>query len=137
MSWLAARLKQYFESGPRYASLLLLGVALAWPSVAPARQVERRQVAIAETSLPAQARTTLVRISQGGPFPFAKDGIVFGNYEHQLPRKPRGYYHEYTVTTPGARSRGARRIVCGGPTRTPDICYYTHDHYASFQRIAR
>ncbi len=137
MSWLAARLKQYFESGPRYASLLLLGVALAWPGAAMAQSAASGQYGVSEASLPAQARTTLERIRQGGPFPFAKDGIVFGNYERQLPRNVRGYYHEYTVTTPGARSRGARRIVCGGPRRTPDICYYTHDHYASFQRIAR
>ena len=94
MSWIVARLKQYFESGPRNASLLLLGVALAWPGTAPARPADRRQPVIAEASLPAQARTTLVRIRQGGPFPFAKDGIVFGNYERQLPRQMRGYYHE-------------------------------------------
>ena len=49
--------------------------------------------------------------------------------------KPRGYYHEYTVRTPGVKSRGARRIVCGGTARTPDACYYTDDHYQSFRRI--
>ena len=84
-----------------------------------------------------QARQTLRRIHDGGPFPFAKDGIVFGNYEHQLPGKPRGYYREYTVPTPGSRNRGAKRIVCGGASRSPDVCYYTHAHYASFQYIAR
>jgi len=77
-------------------------------------------------------------IYQGGPFRYDKDGAVFGNRERILPAKNRGYYREYTVKTPGERSRGARRIVCGGliPT-TPDACYYTDDHYASFRRIAQ
>lgn len=92
-----------------------------------------RQVA----RLDAQGVRTLQRIRAGGPFPYAKDGIVFGNYEHLLPAAPRGYYREYTVPTPGSRDRGARRIVCGGAPRSPDVCYYTHDHYASFQYIAR
>ena len=61
--------------------------------------------------------------------------MVFGNREGNLPAKPRGYYHEYTVPTPGLKSRGARRIVCGGPVRVPDACYYTADHYRSFARI--
>ena len=74
-------------------------------------------------------------ILAGGPFPSGKDGIVFGNRERLLPRSKRGYYREYTVRTPGARNRGARRIVCGGPPRIPEACYYTSDHYASFRRI--
>ena len=75
-------------------------------------------------------------IRSGGPFPYEKDGTVFGNRERLLPRHPRGFYREYTVATPRARHRGARRIVCGGrqPTR-PVACYYTADHYASFRRI--
>ena len=74
----------------------------------------------------------------GGPFPYEKDGTVFGNRERLLPANPRGYYREYTVAAPGARNRGARRIVCGGrqPTQ-PDACYYTADHYASFSRIVQ
>jgi ribonuclease T1 len=60
---------------------------------------------------------------------------VFGNRERVLPDRPRGYYREYTVRTPGERSRGARRIVCGGPPSAPDACFYTSDHYQSFQRI--
>jgi ribonuclease T1 len=64
-----------------------------------------------------------------------KDGIVFGNREQMLPRQPRGYYREYTVRTPGSSDRGARRIVCGGPRKAPEVCYYTDDHYASFRRI--
>jgi ribonuclease T1 len=85
--------------------------------------------------LPAQARETYGLIRAGGPFPYEKDGSVFGNRERTLPRATRGYYREYTVATPGSRDRGARRIVCGGPSRTPHACYYTADHYASFRQI--
>jgi ribonuclease T1 len=85
--------------------------------------------------LPREAVTTLGLIASGGPYPYGKDGIVFGNYERVLPKARRGYYHEYTVPTPRARNRGARRIVCGGPPRRIDNCYYTDDHYASFKRI--
>ena len=76
-------------------------------------------------------------IRTGGPFPYFKDGTVFGNRERVLPRRERGFYREYTVRTPGARDRGARRIICGGRQPTePESCFYTADHYASFQRIA-
>ena len=90
------------------------------------------------SALPAEAQHTETLIRQGGPFVYAKDGSVFGNRERQLPAQQRGYYREYTVKTPGARDRGARRIVCGGsqPTR-PERCYYTADHYASFARIVQ
>jgi len=81
--------------------------------------------------LPQQARETLHLIRAGGPFPYAKDGVVFGNYERVLPRKPRGYYHEYTVPTLGAHDRGARRIITG---RAGEL-YYTDDHYRTFKRI--
>jgi ribonuclease T1 len=87
------------------------------------------------TELPRQGRETYELIRQGGPFPYDKDGAVFGNRERQLPAEKRGYYREYTVQTPGSRDRGARRIVCGGPPRVPHACYYTADHYASFRRI--
>jgi ribonuclease T1 len=87
--------------------------------------------------LPPQGRTTYARIRAGGPFPYEKDGTVFGNRERLLPAHPRGYWREYTVKTPGVRSRGARRIVCGGAPRTPDACYYSGDHYASFREIAQ
>lgn len=86
------------------------------------------------TDLPPEAHTTLRLIKQGGPFPYERDGVVFGNYERRLPDQPRGYYHEYTVPTPGERTRGARRIVCGGEP-PPGTCYYTSDHYNSFRRI--
>ncbi|MDR5814458.1 ribonuclease [Caballeronia sp. LZ033] len=85
--------------------------------------------------LPKQAATTLRLIEAGGPFPYEMDGVVFGNRERVLPRHPRGYYHEYTVPTPRARDRGARRIVCGGPRRQIGECFYTDDHYTSFKRI--
>ncbi len=89
-------------------------------------------------ALPAEAQQTHRLILNGGPFPYRKDGAVFANRERQLPGRIRGHYREYTVPTPGATDRGARRIVCGGepPTR-PEACYYTADHYASFRRIAR
>ena len=86
---------------------------------------------IAVADLPAEARETLRTIKRGGPFPYERDGAVFGNYERILPKRPRGYYHEYTVKTPRARNRGARRIVCGP---LPE-CYYTPDHYWTFKRI--
>jgi ribonuclease T1 len=93
-------------------------------------------VALAE--LPREAQQTDRLIRAGGPFPYAKDGLAFGNRERLLPRRERGYYREYTVPTPGARDRGARRIVCGGAqTRHPETCYYTDDHYASFRRIVQ
>ncbi|WP_416200206.1 ribonuclease domain-containing protein [Undibacterium sp. CCC3.4] len=83
-------------------------------------------------SLPPEARTTLLLIKQGGPFPFSKDGAVFGNYEARLPKQKRGYYREYTVVTPRARNRGARRIIAAQPAGE---YYYTDDHYDSFRRI--
>jgi ribonuclease T1 len=89
------------------------------------------------SSLPVQAQETKRLILSGGPFPYAKDGTVFGNRERLLPAKRRGHYREYTVKTPRSRDRGARRIVCGGERPSePEVCYYTADHYASFARIA-
>lgn len=91
--------------------------------------------AVAPAQLPREASSTLNSIKAGGPYPYAKDGVVFGNFERLLPRRPRGYYHEYTVSTPRARNRGARRIVCGGPPSRIDNCFYSDDHYNSFKRI--
>ena len=92
------------------------------------------------TELPREAKTTYALIKQGGPFPYSKDGTTFGNFEGNLPKKKRGYYREYTVPTPGAKNRGARRIVCGAgeaqwQRNAPDACFYTADHYQTFQKI--
>ena len=86
---------------------------------------------IAANELPPEARETLPLIKSGGPFPYARDGVVFNNREGLLPKRERGYYREYTVRTPGAKDRGARRIVAG---RGGEF-YYTADHYRSFRRI--
>jgi ribonuclease T1 len=97
--------------------------------------IEGRSDVISVAELPRQGRETYELIRQGGPFPYDKDGAVFGNRERVLPNERRGFYREYTVITPGSRDRGARRIVCGGPKRAPHACYYTADHYASFRKI--
>lgn len=109
--------------------LATAALLLALPAAAfqpPAVPVER---------LPAEARETLRLIDAGGPFPHKRDGIVFQNRERRLPDQARGYYREYTVTTPGLSHRGARRIVTGG--RPPAEFYYSDDHYNSFRRIQR
>ena len=125
-----------FPAAARLAALmlcLLLGAA----SVAVARTTPEGLPEIAFAELPREAQDVYALIGRGGPFDYDRDGIAFGNREKLLPDKPRGYYREYTVRTPGVRSRGARRVICGGPARTPDACYYTDDHYQSFRRIRR
>lgn len=121
------------SSVPRLAVALFALVAFVPAFAQPAPQSKLRDVALSD--LPREARTTLALIKAGGPFPYERDGVRFGNRERLLPQKPRDYYREYTVPTPGARTRGARRIVCGGSQRTPEACYYTADHYQSFARI--
>ncbi len=106
--------------------------AFAFVTAACARAPERP---IAASELPKEARQTLANVRSGPPFPHERDGIVFGNREGLLPAKARGYYREYTVRTPGERSRGARRIVCGGKPVSPDACWYSDDHYQSFRKI--
>ena len=117
----------------------LLAVAVTGAPLAQARGAVDGTSPVAATirivDLPRQGQETYERIRQGGPFPYSKDGTVFGNRERLLPTGKRGYYREYTVRTPGSRDRGARRIVCGGPLRVPHACYYTADHYASFRKI--
>ena len=110
------------------SSLALPGAALGEgrdASVGPSSAM------IAVAQLPLEARQTLHLIDQGGPFPYSRDGIVFGNREGRLPRKPYGYYHEYTVPTPGSHDRGARRIIAGKTAER----YYTDNHSQSFKRI--
>jgi ribonuclease T1 len=111
-----------------FLATLLLSFSLFAKGPAPLGEVGLSE-------LPKEARHTLILIKQGGPFPYAKDGRVFGNYEGILPKQKRGYYHEYTVKTPGARNRGARRIVSGGDPTSSGEYYYTDDHYATFRRI--
>lgn len=141
------------EACRRFTAALLAGVLLTGAVAGAARQSPQiREISTAE--LPREARETLRLIKQGGPFPYAKDGSVFGNRERLLPLRERGHYREYTVKTPGARDRGARRIVAGGCDGPPAPAakagrnqqhfvapcaageyYYTDDHYASFRRI--
>lgn len=113
-----------------------LSITLACVGVS-AREVVGSMIdsTVAVNRLPPQGLETYQLIRRGGPFPYEKDGVVFANRERMLPAHKRGYYHEYTVKTPTSRDRGTRRIVCGGPATTPDACYYTDDHYASFRRI--
>lgn len=123
----------------RALGAILVGTAMAMPA-GPLQARTQQQAQYIETvslaELPSQARTTYRRIHQGGPFPYEKDGSVFGNRERLLPAQKRGYYREYTVKTPWARDCGARRIVCGGePPTQPEACYYTSDHYNSFRKI--
>lgn len=106
---------------------LLLGACTASGAGTPAAST------VAQARLPAQAQDTLQLIDAGGPFPYAKDGAVFGNFEGLLPSRARGYYHEYTVPTPGESDRGARRIITGQGGEF----YYTDDHYASFRAVLR
>lgn len=102
-----------------------LGNALWWQSKSAA------SLEVRLNQLPPEARQTLLLIKRGGPFPYPRDGITFGNRERLLPLQARNYYREYTVPTPGVKHRGARRIVAGGT----DEYWYTADHYRSFKRI--
>lgn len=110
---------------PALASVGLLAPA-AHASVAPLDTGT-----ICHSVLPTEADNTLQLIKQGGPFPYPEDGEVFQNRESVLPQQPQGYYHEYTVKTPGSSNRGARRIVTG----QDGTDYYTSDHYATFDSI--
>jgi ribonuclease T1 len=107
------------------------------PENAPYCEARARKGCDVELSkLPAEAQKIHALILVGGPFKYDKDGVPFSNRESLLKRERRGYYREYTVRTPGERSRGARRFVCGGKDpKAPDACYYTDDHYASFRRV--
>ena len=128
---------------PRHAlacvlrTIVLLGMVAAFASVALARTTPQSIPEVALSDLPKEAQAVYTLIRKGGPFGYDRDGIVFGNREQLLPAKPRGYYHEYTVRTPGAASRGTRRLICGGPAKAPDACYYTDDHYQSFRRVRK
>jgi ribonuclease T1 len=117
------------------AAGLVLAAAFFCALPAQARATPESLPDIAVAELPEEGRAVLAQIHRGGPFRHDRDGVVFGNYEKLLPLKHKGYYHEYTVHTPGSKNRGARRIICGGPVNSPEYCYYTSDHYRSFKRI--
>lgn len=125
----------------RFAHVLLLALCVLCASALclPAEARQKRIQDIPAAELPAEALDTLALIRKGGPFPYRKDGTVFGNFERRLPLQERGYYREYTVPTPGSRDRGARRIVAGegdtGDVRTSGEYYFTDDHYRTFRRI--
>jgi len=113
-----------------WLALLALLLPLATPAAARGSAPDGGQEVVA-AQLPPEARQTIELIRKGGPFPYDRDGLVFGNFEKRLPPKDRGYYREYTVRTPEAKNRGARRIVAGKGGEL----YYTDDHYNSFRRI--
>jgi ribonuclease T1 len=117
-----------------FGALLCLGSCAVTAKTSPEFSAAASET-VALADLPKQGRETYALIFKGGPFPYPKDGVVFGNRERILPKAPRGYYHEYTVKTPYSRNRGAKRIVCGGKAMVPDACFYSDDHYASFRRI--
>lgn len=120
-------------------ALLLLSLWVAFPTLGRESRPIDVIPPVRLAALPEEARATLAAIKRGGPFPYRKDGSIFGNHEKRLPARPRGYYREYTVATPGARDRGARRIVAGqgatGDVRTSGEYYYTDNHYRSFRMI--
>jgi ribonuclease T1 len=137
-SFLAMRLAR--STAYAMAMVLAAVLALAGADVAQAKGPVLPESMVGATlaldDLPKQGRETYAQILKGGPFAYDKDGVVFGNRERILPAQKRGYYREYTVKTPYARNRGAKRIVCGGTEPTaPEACYYSDDHYASFKRI--
>ncbi|GAA2627301.1 ribonuclease [Streptomyces axinellae] len=124
--------------GALTATLLLGAPALTTATAAPAPTSAPAVVAvqdvgdICQSKLPAEAHDTLQLIDKGGPYPYPQDGTVFQNREGVLPKQSQGYYHEYTVKTPGSEDRGARRIVTGDKQQED---YYTADHYASFDLV--
>lgn len=122
------------------ASVAAMFLAVTLGCLVPVAQEAWAQTGvIAVEDLPPEARQVLQLIHEGGPFPYAKDGTVFGNYERVLPKRPRGYYREFTVPTPGLKNRGPRRIVAGqGAAKdisTSGEYWYTADHYNTFSRI--
>lgn len=125
-------------TGKLVLAIISIALSLLLPVLVQAKQATSELGLVKLAELPAQGRETYALILKGGPFPYQRDGSVFGNREGLLPRRKRGYYLEYTVATPGAKTRGARRLVCGGrDAKAPDTCYYTSDHYASFRRIVQ
>lgn len=147
MSGRGPRPQGFWQGRGRLLLLAAVAAAVAWQATrAPRPATESTPAPIATSQagaaspadalpafLPPEARDTLALIAHGGPFPHPQDGSVFGNYEGRLPAQPRGWYHEYTVRTPGVPTRGARRIITGGTP--PREYWYTADHYGSFRRF--
>ncbi|MFE7119812.1 ribonuclease, partial [Streptomyces sp. NPDC057654] len=131
----AALASALFVSSPAIAATSAAGPATAASATAApaAHSVSVKSVGtVCYKALPSQAHDTLDLITSGGPFPYPKDGTVFSNREGLLPKQSNGYYHEYTVITPGSHDRGARRIVAGEKKQED---YYTSDHYRSFNEV--
>jgi ribonuclease T1 len=128
----AADFKWFWAATLRALCWIAVGVSASLLPAAPAdaRENQARQE-IGFAQLPPAAQATLALIRRGGPFPYARDGVVFGNREHRLPPRQRGWYREYTVPTPGSRDRGERRIVAG----EDGVFYYSADHYRTLRRI--
>ena len=122
------------------AALLAIAIGVFWqqrgrtgnpaPSEKPAQAQAGGEI-VRDAEERAELRKTLDLIARGGPFPYRNDGGVFANREGRLPQRERGYYREYTVVTPRAQDRGARRVIRGNGGET----YYTRDHYRTFVRI--
>jgi len=116
----------------RFAWIVLLCTCAQFTESSAGVPERQRNIATVNVSeLPREARQTIALIRQGGPYPYKKDGVVFGNFERRLPLHERGYYREFTVPNPRSRNRGARRIILG---KAGEL-YYTDDHYESFKRI--
>ena len=118
----------------RFLATALVALALPFVStyaVAQKESTPREIATVTVSELPREARQTIALVRKGGPYPYARDGAIFSNREAMLPRQRRGYYKEYTVKTPGERTRGARRIVAGAGGEL----YYTDDHYNHFRRV--
>ncbi|MCK7624693.1 ribonuclease [Streptomyces sp. RS10V-4] len=134
------RMTRIGAAGALVSALLLGGTAVAATPAATAHPAAVRTAAVhtdavgsvCYSKLPSQAHDTLDLIAKGGPYPYPKDGTVFDNREGVLPAQKSGYYHEYTVVTPGSPDRGARRIVAGQKSQED---YYTADHYATFDLV--
>ena len=129
------RVAQQAVARQRWFSMLMGFILMACTFLVHAKPSEGLSslATVVVNEMPREAQDTYQAIQKGGPFPYEKDGTVFGNRERLLPRHERGYYREYTVETPGSPDRGARRIVTGGSP--PEVYYYTDDHYRSFRRV--
>lgn len=124
---------QAFKAKPLFNVKLWLGLAALLLLAALAFNASfntGNQAPVSQAQFDPELSKTLALIAQGGPYPHRQDGTVFHNREQKLPSKPRGYYHEFTVRTPGVKNRGARRVVTGG--EPPEVYYYTEDHYQNF-----